>query len=160
MGVSTPASTSSDSVSCCVEQGQVSDTCWTRPPFHTHTRSSVGHTRASVRHFPGVSNTQREEEDHGREHPRLHQLRLRLLCAVSGFRNVQQFRGGLVFKAHRLRVSLNSVSCGSEAGSYLRLIDFVYHSTSRLESNQGEEEVPPPPPAPTPSPAVPRRARI
>jgi len=102
---------------------------------------------------------------------------------------VQRFRGGLVFKAHRLCVSLNyrlesnkeeekvgvllaegadadeahfgveacrrlrrlffrcssqfennyftEICSGSEAGSYLRRIDFVYHS--RLESNQEED---------------------
>ena len=30
---------------------------------------------------------------------------------------------------------------GSEVGSYVRRIDFVYHSTPRLESNKEEEEV-------------------
>ena len=46
------------------------------------------------------------------------------------------FRGGLVFKAHWLCVSrmgennLFTEMCrGFEAGSYLRIIDFVYHST-------------------------------
>jgi len=32
------------------------------------------------------------------------------------------------------------ICSGSEEGSYLRLIDFVYHTNSRLESNKGEEE--------------------
>jgi len=86
-------------------------------------------------------------------------------------RNVQRFRGGLAFKAHRLCISLNSrresnneedfarvlvqegfrfiqaaqvsragtgyqyfteMCSGSEAGSYSRLVDFVYHSTLGL----------------------------
>ena len=38
--------------------------------------------------------------------------------------DLQRFRGGLVFKAHRLCVSLNS--------RLDRLIDFVYHSTLGL----------------------------
>jgi len=70
----------------------------------------------------------------------------------SVIRNVQRFRGGLVFEAQRLCEKAHLVvrpclaerldvlpggivqreSCGSEAGSYLRLIDFVYHSCFRL----------------------------
>ena len=38
--------------------------------------------------------------------------------------NVQRFRGGLVFKAHRL--------FRSEAGSYLRLIDFPVPRRARI----------------------------
>jgi len=56
-------------------------------------------------------------------------------CGVlQQLRNVQRFRGGLVFKAHRL--------CASLKGSCLRLIDFVYHSTLGLGVMKKEEEAP------------------
>jgi len=76
---------------------------------------------------------------------------------------VQQFRGGLVFEAHRLlyhsTLGLRAIKkkhawtaawrarCGTEEGSYLRLIDscitqFKAHGPSRTcnESNKEEEE--------------------
>ena len=81
---------------------------------------------------------------------------------------MQRFRSGLVFKAHRLCESLNSrliwkcpasrpaasslrrrdrvsnyftaMCSGFEAGSYLRLIDVVYHATLGLRVTKRERE--------------------
>ena len=49
-----------------------------------------------------------------------------------GLRNVQRFRGGLVFKAHRLCVSLNSRRESNK--------EEVVSLNSRRESNKEEEE--------------------
>ena len=55
-------------------------------------------------------------------------------------RSVQQFRGGLVLEAHRLlyhceldNTYFTDICSGSEAGSYVRCIDVVFHSTLGLE---------------------------
>ena len=96
--------------------------------------------------------------------------RLLILQGMALHRNVQRFRGGLVFKAHRLCVSLNArlegnteeeygergtdlyssqsennffteMCSGSEVGSYLRLIDLVHHSSLGLSVIQKKKKV-------------------